>query len=114
MKKSFKNWLENFVLISQHKNSKLGNKSFIDKKYQNEGAIRYKNGTYAEIELAEYKDWNYESILNRGLKLVNFLYERWGIIIGNREKELKKEFLGLNYRKEREREKINQLFLVKD
>lgn len=96
-KNSLKNSLGNFVLISREKNSKLGNKPFPEKKSNKENPVGYKYGTYAEIEVSEYEDWDAKAILNRGLKLVDFLYERWGIKVGNGRKEDKKKFLGLNF-----------------
>lgn len=96
-KKALKNTLGNFVLISNEKNGKLGNKSFPEKKSNKENPVGYKYGTYAEIEISEVEDWTAEIILTRGLKLISFLYERWGIKIGNAKKEDKKKFLGLDF-----------------
>lgn len=90
-----KNSLGNFVAISRQKNSKLGNKPFPEKKSNKENPVGYKYGTYAEIELTEYDDWDAQAILKRGLKLVDFLFERWGIKIGKGTKEEKQKFLGL-------------------
>lgn len=98
-KNVLKNSLGNFVAISSDKNGKLGNKPFPEKKSNKENPVGYKYGTYAEIELTEYEDWDAKSILNRGLKLVNFLYERWGIKIGSGKKEDKQKFLGLDFLK---------------
>ena len=96
-KNSLKDSLGNFVLNSREKNSKLGNKPFPEKKSNKENPVGYKYGTYAEIEVSEYMDWDAKAILNRGLKLVDFLYERWGIKVGNGKKEDKKKFLGLDF-----------------
>lgn len=96
-KNALKNSLGNFVLISSEKNGKLGNKPFPEKKANKENPVGYKYGTYAEIEISEVEDWNAEVILTRGLKLIAFLNERWGIKIGNGKKEDKKKFLGLAF-----------------
>lgn len=96
-KDSLKNSLGNFVITSAEKNSRLGNKSFPEKKENTQNPVGYKYGSYAEIELTDYNDWNAEAILNRGLKLTVFLQERWGIKIGNGSKEDKKKFLGLQF-----------------
>ncbi|HEX2939066.1 MAG TPA: HNH endonuclease family protein, partial [Ruminiclostridium sp.] len=90
-----KNSLGNFVAISKEKNSKLGNLPFPEKKSNNQNTVGYKYGTYAEIELTQYDDWNAYDILNRGVKLITFLNERWGIKIGS--KKDKKYFLGLDF-----------------
>ncbi len=96
-KNLLKNSLGNFVAISSEKNGKLGNKPFPEKKSNKENPVGYKYGTYAEIELTEYDDWDAKAILNRGMKLVNFLYERWGIKVGKGTKEDKQKFLGLYF-----------------
>ncbi len=96
---SLKGSLGNFVVLSAPKNSKIGNIPFPDKKSNSQNSVGYKYGTYAEIELTQYDDWGAEEILNRGLKLVNFLNERWAIKIGSGKKEDKKKFLGLDFLK---------------
>jgi hypothetical protein len=91
-KNILKNSLGNFVAISTEKNSKLGNKPFPEKKSNRQNTVGYKYGSYAEIELTEYDDWDAAAILNRGMKLVNFLFERWGIKVGKGTKEDKQRF----------------------
>lgn len=94
---TLKDSLGNFVVISVEKNGKLGNKPFPEKKSNKENPVGYKYGTYAEIELTEYEEWDAQAILNRGIKLTNFLNERWGIKIGNGKKSDKQRFLGLDF-----------------
>lgn len=96
-KNALKNSLGNFVVISSEKNGKLGNKPFPEKKSNKQNTVGYKYGTYAEIEISEYEDWDSKAILNRGLKLIAFLNERWGIKIGSGKKEDKIRFLGLEF-----------------
>jgi len=96
-KNILKNSLGNFVAISVEKNGKLGNKPFPEKKSNKENTVGYKYGSYAEIELTEYDDWDAAAILDRGMKLVNFLFERWGIKAGKGTKEDKQRFLGLYF-----------------
>ena len=85
------------MAISAEKNGKLGNKPFPEKKSNKENTVGYKYGSYAEIELTEYDDWDAAAILDRGMKLVNFLFERWGIKAGKGTKEDKQRFLGLYF-----------------
>ena len=92
----FKNSLGNLVAISGTKNSSLGNKSFPDKKGNHHNTVGYKYGTYAEIELTNYSDWGPTEILERGLKLVEFLEQHWNIKIGVSKND-KKKFLGLEF-----------------
>ena len=96
-KNALKNSLGNFVAISSEKNGKLGNKSFPEKKSNTQNPVGYKYGTYAEIEIADYKDWDSMAILKRGLMLITFLNERWGIRVGNGKKDDKYKFLGLQF-----------------
>lgn len=96
-KNALKNSLGNFVAISSEKNGKLGNKSFPEKKSNKQNPVGYKYGTYAEIEISEYEDWDAKAILSRGLKLVAFLNERWGIKVANGKKEGRLKFLGLEF-----------------
>ena len=97
-----RNSLGNLVLVSPERNSKLGNLPFSQKKCNKDNTIGYKYGTYAEIELTDYEDWNMQTIEERGLKLIAFLSERWGIKIGNGKKDDKRKFLGLDFVKNRE------------
>lgn len=92
-----KNSLGNLVLMSSDKNGKLGNKPFPEKKSNKQNPIGYRYGSYAEIELTEYENWDAQAILNRGIRLTNFLYERWGIKLGSGNKEDKIKFLGLYF-----------------
>jgi hypothetical protein len=98
-KTSLRNSLGNFVVISLNKNGKLANKPFPEKKGNDQNAIGYKFGTYAEIELTSYEDWGPKEITERGIKLVNFLTKRWDVRIGNGKKSDKINFLGLSFLK---------------
>lgn len=95
-KKSLKNSLGNLVAISALKNNRLSNFDFPDKRDGKGNCIGYRYGTYAEIELTEFDDWGAEEILKRGLKLVNFLQDRWGYKIGSSKRD-KIFFLGLEF-----------------
>lgn len=96
-KNSLRNSLGNFVVISSNKNHRLANKPFPEKKCNDQNTIGYKYGTYAEIELTNYENWGANEILDRGIKLLNFLNRRWGIKIGSGNKSDKKDFLGLSF-----------------
>lgn len=80
--------LGNLVLISVSKNSKLQNQCFEYKKKHEDAAgnlFGFTNGSYSEIEVAQYDDWNPEYILKRGMKLLEFMEQRWNIEIDNKE-----------------------------
>ena len=89
------NSLGNLLLIDKEKNSKLRNECFeYKKKYSGRNGIEmgYFTGSYSEIEVAQYQDWTHKEILARGLKMLQFIEERWGIKIEN-----KKELLFLDF-----------------
>jgi len=72
--------LGNLLLLSISKNSSLGKRCFKEKK------DRYKNGSYSEIEVAQFENWTPKEIYERGLKLLDFMSERWAIEISIDEK----------------------------
>lgn len=86
--------LGNLLPLSRAKNSALQNDPFDDKKNNGEG-VGYYNGSISENEVAQNEEWTYEEILARGLVLLNFLEDRWGITLG--DAEFKKELLCLSF-----------------
>lgn len=97
----FKGTLGNLLPLSRSINSSLQNDCFGEKKaakYNDKGEkIRegYSNGSHSEIEVSDYHDWNPETILDRGLKLVDFMERRWGLKFEN--ETYKAEFLFLKF-----------------
>tara|TARA_R110002096_G_scaffold114977_1_gene249138 strand:+ start:1967 stop:4078 length:2112 start_codon:yes stop_codon:yes gene_type:complete len=93
--------LGNLLPLSRSINSSLQNDCFVNKKsskYNERGEkIRegYSNGSHSEIEVSEYKDWNPESILDRGIKLVDFIERRWGLKF--EKEDQKADFLFLKF-----------------
>ena len=79
--KKYLHSLGNLLLLSTSKNSSVGNKCFNEKKE------RYKSGSYSEIEVAQYEKWTPKEIYERGMKLLDFLSERWELEISEEEKE---------------------------
>ena len=74
--------LGNLLLLSASINSSLQNDSFEDKKnpkYDDENLIRngYSDGSHSEIEVSRNETWGPAEILERGLKLLAFMEERW-------------------------------------
>ncbi|GKU24352.1 hypothetical protein CFOLD11_11780 [Clostridium folliculivorans] len=76
--------LGNLLGISNPKNSALNNDSFEEKKdqgikgeaYMNRG---YKFGSYSERIVAEYDNWTPETIFQRGIDMLDFLWKKLGI-----------------------------------
>lgn len=91
--------LGNLVLLSLSKNSSLQNKCFDYKKKhtgQDGMLFGYVNGSYSEIEVAQYGDWTPENILERGIRLLKFMEQRWNIEIEEKQELLHLEFININ------------------
>ncbi|MSN95875.1 DUF262 domain-containing protein [Campylobacter sp. FMV-PI01] len=67
----------NLVALSKQRNSTFSNYDFETKKIGNKEFIGYKNGSYAEIEIALNNKWDYEEIKQRGLNMLEFMQKRW-------------------------------------
>lgn len=93
-KNYLKGSLGNLLPLSSSINSSLQNDDFPDKKNTKKDAkgmvLRngYSNGSYSELEVAENKDWTPKEIMQRGLKLLEFMEKRWGINFGDRANKL--------------------------
>lgn len=82
--------LGNLLLLSQTKNSELQNKCFdFKKKHDKKGNdTGYFNGSYSEIEVSQFRDWTADAVLQRGIKMLEFMEQRWNIQITNKKKVL--------------------------
>ncbi len=80
--------LGNLLPLSRAKNASLQNDSFELKKNSGNG-VGYYNGSVSENEVAQYAEWSFESIKNRGLELLKFMETRWQIELGDDEFKLK-------------------------
>lgn len=88
--------LGNLLPLSSSKNSSLQNDSFPRKKSPvGKSHNGYKDGSHSEIEVASFDEWNADSILQRGLKLLDFMERRWNIRFSG-EKD-KREMLFLDF-----------------
>ena len=96
-KNKLKNSIGNFVLVSELKNGKLGNKSFVDKKENCDNVVGYKYGSYSEIEICKNTDWGHNEIMERGKKLLTFMNERWKLSL---KKDDFPTILGLTFLKQ--------------
>ena len=94
-KNALRNSLGNLLPLAAPRNSSLSNKSFVDKLGDEDYKVGYKFGCYSENEVALYEEWNAQNIVDRGVKLLEFLEKRWSIDLGDRSKKLKA--LGLSF-----------------
>lgn len=98
-KKYYNGTLGNLLPLSLSVNSSLQNDCFENKKSlvkDENGKVKrngYINGSYSEQEVAAETEWGPEQITKRGLKLLTFMEERWGIYFGDDEQ--KKDILHL-------------------
>jgi hypothetical protein len=95
----FQGTLGNLLPLSQSINSSLQNDCFEEKKKakyndRNEKIRQgYSDGSHSEIEVARYDEWNPESILDRGNKLLEFMEKRWELKFENENAKAKLLFL---------------------
>lgn len=92
-KKMLRNSLGNLLALSKPKNSSLSNKPFPEKRDSETTGYRF--GSYSENQVALYEEWTAEIILERGLKMLEFLENRWSFSIGDKEQKIKA--LGLSF-----------------
>ena len=79
--------LGNLLPLAHSINSSLQNDSFPDKKNPSSKRRGYINGSHSEIEVAREEDWTPKAILNRGLKLLEFMENRWGLNLTAEQKD---------------------------
>ncbi|MGY1489963.1 DUF262 domain-containing protein [Methylobacillus pratensis] len=76
--------LGNLLPLSRSKNSALQNDAFPNKVNNGDG-VGYYNGSVSENEVAQCLEWTPTKILERGLDLLSFMEQRWGIVLGDSE-----------------------------
>lgn len=102
----FQGTLGNLLPLSQSINSSLQNDCFDDKKKakynEKKEKIRqgYSDGSHSEIEVSGYEEWNSETILDRGNKLLEFMEQRWDLKF--EDETAKAELLFLDFMLEEE------------
>lgn len=96
-----KNSLGNLLPLSRRKNSSLSNNCFNDKIYNSKNSVGFRFGCYAENEIAKYKNWTAIEILERGIDLLTFLENRWGIKIGTEKDKISLLNIGFVIKKEK-------------
>ncbi len=92
--RSLRDSLGNLLPLSRPRNSSLQNASFTHK-CDNDTKICYKYGSLSEIEVTKQSDWTAQTILERGIRLLEFMENRWKLNLGDNKQ--KKELLGLDF-----------------
>ncbi|MEG4143886.1 MULTISPECIES: DUF262 domain-containing HNH endonuclease family protein [unclassified Microcoleus] len=88
--------LGNLLPLSRPKNASFSNNCFIDKiSKKDDSTIGYRYGSYSENEITQYQDWTAKEILERGIKLLEFMEKRWNIPLGSKGE--KRDFLNLKF-----------------
>jgi hypothetical protein len=87
------NSLGNLLPLSNSRNAKFSNRPFATKKQDADGVQGYYNGSYSEIQVAQYQDWTPDLIKARGLKMLGFLEEHWNTSLGSQEEKM--QFLNI-------------------
>lgn len=91
-----KNVIGNLVPLSKPKNSSLSNKSFTEKVGGSKTGVGFIYGSYAENEVvALYNDWTPQAVLDRSLRILDFMEERWGLNFGKDSDKI--AMLGLGF-----------------
>ena len=88
-RRMLRNSLGNLLALSTPKNSSLGNKPFPDKVGIGNGTVGYRYGSYSENQVATASEWTPDEIIERGLKMMTFMEQRWAISIGDRNQKIK-------------------------
>jgi len=87
--------LGNLLPLSRPKNASFSNNCFIDKISKDDSTIGYRYGSYSENEITQYQDWTAKEILERGIKLLEFMEKRWNIPLGSKSEKV--DFLNLKF-----------------
>ncbi len=96
--------LGNLLPLSKPKNASLSNKPFPDKvDGKKDVVVGYRYGCYAENEVTECMEWTPDEILKRGIRLLEFMEERWDFKLGERSKKI--QVLGLPFLEKKPRAK---------
>ena len=85
--------LWNLLPLSKNINSKLQNDPFENKKHWKERW--YDNWSYNEIEVSRYDKWTPEEILDRWMKMIDFMEKEWNFVFPNNAE--RKKFLWLDF-----------------
>lgn len=104
-KSTLRHSLGNLVPLSRAKNSSFQNNCFTDKLGTEDNKVGFKYGSYSENEIACKTEWSAKDILERGIKLLSFMEDRWDIDFGEKAEKIK--FLNLSFVTRKEKKHNN-------
>jgi hypothetical protein len=81
--------LGNLVAVSTAKNASLSSQPFDKKKAGTATVPGFKQGSFSELEINNYKDWTPADVLERGLKILDLIERRWRTNLGDRDSKVK-------------------------
>lgn len=87
--------LGNLVAVSVAKNAALSRSTFAAKKKGTDKIPGFSQGSFSELEIANYPEWTPSTILERGKAMLRFIEERWDVQLGDEEE--KKALLNLRF-----------------
>ncbi len=88
-KRQLRNSLGNLLALSTPKNASLSNKPFPEKVSSPDSTVGYRYGSFSENEVAASPHWTTEAIIDRGVRMLTFMENRWRLTIGDRNQKLK-------------------------
>ena len=94
-KRALRHSLGNLVPLSRAKNSSFQNSCFETKLGSEDNKVGFRYGSYAENEIACKTEWSATDILERGVRLLTFMEERWGINLGDNTEKIR--YLNLSF-----------------
>jgi hypothetical protein len=92
---ALKHTIGNLLPVSRPKNSSLSNKPFPEKRGTPANKVGYAYGCYSEIEVSQEADWTPQHIVRRSVRLLSFLEQRWGLLLGTDKDKIR--MLGLDF-----------------
>ena len=60
----------------------------------------FRSGSHSEIEVSNYPEWNADTILERGIKLLEFMEKRWNLKFEDETSMAELLFLDFMYEQE--------------